>query len=143
MSSEPAASPRPFTTLAADRTMGYMVRRSTALLLSAVLVALTASVWTQCAGWDSSAQARDACCTHAGHETTPEQASGCCAAVEPSRHATLAGHVFHLPALVAILTIHQGHVMPRLGAALLFPSIDPVERQSPPPLFLRHVSFLI
>ncbi len=119
-----------------------MARRLLALALSAVFVVLTTSVWTQCTGWDSSAEGRHACCAHAGHETTPQGAADCCAGVEQSRSGNIAAHAFHLPPLDAVPEFLVP-VLPPVSLSVPVSRLDPVQMESPPPLFVRHVSFLI
>jgi len=120
-----------------------MVRRVVAIALSAVLVLLSTSAWAECTGWDSAAQGRRACCTHAGHVTTEQGAADCCAGIEQSRHGTVAAHAFHVPSLVALAGDVLIPAAPVVSSRAIVSSVEPVQFASPPPLFLRHVSFLI
>lgn len=59
----------------------------TAVIVAALIASASISV---CAGWASSAKARMACCTMAGHDCAEEHADDCCASGEQRQHGEAA-----------------------------------------------------
>jgi hypothetical protein len=74
----------------------YMLAARRAVVASVLISALlsTASLGV-CAGWESSARARMACCAGAEHDGTRAEADDCCAAGEQRQHGEMFGVALH------------------------------------------------
>jgi len=74
-----------------------MIRRLAALVLAVLLIAGNVAA-VECAGWQSSASDRMACCVKAEHECADQlSADRCCAAGELAQQPTLTYSIVTLP----------------------------------------------